>query len=122
MSTRVFLAQAAFVTLGLLAAGCGGSSSSTGVDDGREIQSVSLTLTDAGCDPAAMEVASGPVTFQVENKGASGVTELEVIKGKRILGEVENLADGLSESSRSRCSRARTSSTAPTARRRSAGP
>ncbi len=96
MSTRVFLAQAAFVTLGLLAAGCGGSSSSTGADDGREIQSVSLTLTDAGCDPAAMEVASGPVTFQVENKGASGVTELEVIKGKRILGEVENLADGLS--------------------------
>ena len=38
---------------------------------------------------------SGLVTFNVENKGAAGVTELEVIKDKRILGEVENLADGL---------------------------
>ena len=35
------------------------------------------------------------VTFKVENTGAAGVTELEVIKDKRILGEVENLAAGL---------------------------
>ena len=54
-----------------------------------------FAITDAGCDPSTAETTSGLVTFEVENKGAAGVTELEVIKDKRILGEVENLADGL---------------------------
>jgi iron uptake system component EfeO len=80
--------------VGLLATGCGDSSSPASADGNEEIQSVSLALTDAGCDPAAVEIPSGPVTFTVENKGASAVTELEVIKDKRILGEIENLADG----------------------------
>ena len=57
---------------------------------------MSFALTDAGCDPITAEIASGLVTFEVENKGAAGVTELEVVKDDRILGEVENLADGLS--------------------------
>ena len=57
---------------------------------------VSFALTDAGCDPSTAEIASGPTTFEVENKGAAAVTEFEVIKDKRILGEVENLAAGLS--------------------------
>jgi iron uptake system component EfeO len=90
------LGLAGLAALGLLAAGCGGSSSSMPAEESTAIQSVSLALTDAGCDPGALEIASGPVTFEVENKGASAVTELEVIREKRILGEVENLADGLS--------------------------
>jgi iron uptake system component EfeO len=95
MSGRA-LVVAAPIALSLLAAGCGDSSSSAQAEGGKTVQSVSVTLTDAGCDPAAIELTSGPVTFEVENKGASAVTELEVIKSKRILGEVENLADGLS--------------------------
>ena len=54
-----------------------------------------FAITDAGCEPNTAATTSGLVTFNVENKGAAGVTELEVIKDKRILGEVENLADGL---------------------------
>ncbi len=82
-------------SLGLVAAGCG-ESSSTGAagDEKSTIRSLSFALTDAGCDPATAEIPAGPVTFEVENKGASAVTELEVIKGKRILGEIENLSDG----------------------------
>ena len=58
-------------------------------------KTMTFAITDAGCEPNTAETTSGLVTFQVENKGAAGVTELEVIKDKRILGEVENLADGL---------------------------
>jgi iron uptake system component EfeO len=82
--------------LGLIAAGCGDSSSPATADSNAKIQSVAIALTDAGCDPAAVKIPAGPVTFKVENKGASAVTELEVTKGKRILGEIENLADGFS--------------------------
>src|SRR4029079_19146622 len=57
-----------------------------------------VTLTDAGCSPAALKLPSGPTTFNVTNKGAAAVTELEVMKGSRILGEVENVADGLHNS------------------------
>jgi iron uptake system component EfeO len=88
--------------LGLLAAGCGESTSTTlttttttGEGDRRGARTMSFAITDAGCEPNRAETTSGLVTFEVENKGAAGVTELEVIKDKRILGEVENLADGL---------------------------
>lgn len=57
---------------------------------------MAFTLTDEGCNPITASTESGLITFQVENKGAAGVTELEIVKDKRILGEVENLADGLS--------------------------
>jgi iron uptake system component EfeO len=36
------------------------------------------------------------VTFEVSNDGAAGVTELELLDGDKILGERENLSDGLS--------------------------
>ena len=85
--------------VGLFSSGCGGSSdsssSSTTETTKNRARSMAFALTDAGCDPNAATTASGLVTFNVENKGAAGVTELEVIKDKRILGEVENLADGL---------------------------
>ena len=92
--------KAAFLALasvGLLCAGCGeATTGSASVDDEQGINSASFALTDAGCDPSTAEIASGPTTFEVENKGAAAVTEFEVIKDKRILGEVENLAAGLS--------------------------
>jgi iron uptake system component EfeO len=77
-------------------AACGGTSSSTssssGEDTGR--RQVDVSFTDAGCQPARLSLTAGPTTFNVTNDGASGVTEYEILDGTRILGEVENLADG----------------------------
>jgi iron uptake system component EfeO len=75
----------------LLVAGCGSS------DDGPAgAKKMSFKLTDAGCDPHDAKAPAGPLTFEVENAGSSSVTELEVMDGETILGEVENLSDGLS--------------------------
>jgi len=57
-----------------------------------------VTLTDAGCSPAQLKLASGPTTFDVSNDSADAVTEFEVMKGSKILGEVENVAVGLHRS------------------------
>ena len=94
-------ALAAAASLALLAAGCGDSSSPSGTAQGEgsnndDARSMTFTITDEGCNPITATTESGPITFRVENKGAAAVTELEIVKGKRILGEVENLADGLS--------------------------
>jgi iron uptake system component EfeO len=88
---------AAALALPLVAAACGGSGSDAGgSDSGSEHQTVSVKITDAGCEPAVLELRSGPTTFQVTNDGASDVTEYEVLDGDRILGEAENIAPGLS--------------------------
>jgi iron uptake system component EfeO len=80
------------VALGsLLIAGCGGSD-----DSSSGAQKLTFKLTDAGCDPSNAEAQAGPTTFEVTNDGASGVTEFEVLKGDSIVGERENLTDGLS--------------------------
>jgi iron uptake system component EfeO len=85
---------AASVALGaLLVAGCGESD-----DAPAGAAKLSYKLTDAGCDPAQASIPAGPVTFDVTNDGAAGVTELEVLDGDTILGERENLSDGLSGS------------------------
>jgi iron uptake system component EfeO len=75
-------------SLGLVACGGGG-----GKSGGR---TVAVKLTDAGCEPASLTLPAGPTTFEVSNDGADAVTEFEVLEGDRILGEVENLAPGLS--------------------------
>ena len=74
-------------------AGCGESD-----DAPAGATKLSFKLTDAGCDPAQANAPAGPVTFDVTNDGAAGVTELEVLDGDTILGEKENLSDGLSGS------------------------
>jgi iron uptake system component EfeO len=81
--------------LGLVAltAGCGSSS-----DAPKGAKTMSFELTDAGCVPNSAKAAAGPITFDVENAGSSKVTELEVLDGDTILGEIENLSDGLSGS------------------------
>jgi iron uptake system component EfeO len=74
-----------------LIAGCGSGSSSA-----KGAKTLSFKLTDAGCDPHDAKVTAGPVNFEVENDGADGVTELELLDGDSIVAEVENLSDGLS--------------------------
>ena len=38
---------------------------------------------------------AGPVTFTVANTSAPGITEMELLRDQRIVGEKENLAPGL---------------------------
>jgi len=87
-STTILAAAALAVTL----AACG-ASTQTGDSNGRHVQ---VSLTDAGCDPARLELPAGPTTFAVTNQGADAVSEFEVLDGGRVLGEVENLTPGLS--------------------------
>ena len=91
-SRRIFL-TASLAIGSMLFAGCGDSD-----DAPAGATKLSFKLTDAGCDPAQASAPAGPVTFDVTNDGAAGVTELEVLDGDSILGEKENLSDGLSGS------------------------
>jgi iron uptake system component EfeO len=78
--------------LALLAAGCG-----SGEDTPAGAKTLSFELTDAGCDPHVAAAPAGPITFEIAG-GSSSVTELEVLDGEKILGERENVTDGLTDS------------------------
>ena len=60
-------------------------------------QHVAVKLTPDGC-PKPIKVKPGSVTFKVSNDGADNVSEFEVLKGSKIVGEVENIAPGLQRS------------------------
>jgi iron uptake system component EfeO len=90
---RAVLTVASAGLFALFAAACGSSD-----DAPKGAKTMSFELTDAGCVPNGTKAPAGPITFEVENAGTSKVTELEVLDGDTILGEVENLSDGLSGS------------------------
>lgn len=90
--TRLTLIATA-VGLASIAAGCG-----SGDDTPAGAKKMSFALTDAGCEPNLAKAPAGPIAFEVENEGASEVTEFEVLRGDEVLGEKENLSDGLSGS------------------------
>jgi iron uptake system component EfeO len=48
------------------------------------------------CEPHDASAPAGPIDFQIENAGTTKVTEMEIMEGETILGEKENLSDGLS--------------------------
>src|SRR4030095_9051280 len=57
---------------------------------------IPVTATDTECKVARSEAQAGTVTFTVTNKGGK-VTEFYVYAtGDRVMGEVENIAPGLS--------------------------
>jgi iron uptake system component EfeO len=96
------LATAAALTL----SGCGSHSdtatSATATSSAGGVNTVNVTMTNDGggdgkdiCKLDTSSVAAGPVTFKVTNTNAPGITELELIKDQRIVGEKENLAPGL---------------------------
>lgn len=93
LSLRPLLIAAACGLLALFAAACG-----SGEDAPPGAKKMSFQLTDAGCVPNQAKAPAGPITFEVENAGTSAVTEFEVMDGETILGEKENLSDGLSGS------------------------
>jgi iron uptake system component EfeO len=77
----------------LLIAGCGDDATKTAeAGDGK----IAVAASDTSCEVAKAESAAGTVTFTVANKGAK-VTEFYVYApGDRVMGEVENIAPGLS--------------------------
>ena len=75
------------------------TTSASGATPANGVSTVNVTLTDdSGKDACSVDtstVPAGPVTFTVENSSAPGVTEMELLKDQRIVGEKENLAPGL---------------------------
>jgi len=59
---------------------------------------MAFKLTDAGCEPHDAKAPAGPIVFEIENAGTSKVTEMEILDGEKVLGEEENITDGLSGS------------------------
>jgi iron uptake system component EfeO len=90
---RIPLLLAACSATTVLAGGCGASE-----DPPPGAKKLSFELTDEGCLPHSTSAPAGPIAFEVENTGTSAVTEIEIMKGDSILGEKENLSDGLSGS------------------------
>jgi len=90
---RTALTVAAAALLTAFAAACGPSD-----DAPAGAKTMSFELTDAGCVPNTAKAPAGAIVFEVENAGTSKVSEFEVLDGDTVLGEVENLSDGLSGS------------------------
>jgi iron uptake system component EfeO len=91
---RPLLATAVAGLATILIAACG----SSGEDVPAGAKKLSFKLTDAGCVPSSAKAPAGPIAFEVENAGTSAVTEFEILEGNSILGEKEDLSDGLSGS------------------------
>jgi iron uptake system component EfeO len=85
----------AALSVGLLAAACAGSGTAGGAAPGEQNGEVQVALSDAGCRPTPQTVAAGPATFTVTNVGTAKVTEAELQSNGRILGEKENITEGL---------------------------
>ncbi|MFT3871205.1 MAG: EfeM/EfeO family lipoprotein [Nocardioides sp.] len=107
MRVRALLtALGVLTTVGLTS--CGGDDDSSGnaspdaksssASSGGAAQ-VAVTLASGGsgdtCTLDTDSVEAGPVTFTVTNESATGITEVELLSGLKILGEKENLAPGL---------------------------
>jgi iron uptake system component EfeO len=89
------------LTAGLLAAlttaACGSADAGSGGASGGEAaaDTVAVAASDDACDVASAELPAGTHEFQVTNSG-SQVTEFYVYaEGDRVMGEVENIAPGL---------------------------
>lgn len=87
---RAALCVGAAALLALFATACG----SGGDDAPAGAETISFKITDDGCSPHDAKAKAGPIDFEVESE-SSKVTELEVLDGETVLGEKENLTEGL---------------------------
>jgi len=99
------LAAIAVVSLAALAA-CGsgsGSKSDSSSAKGSGASRVTISLASGSngdeCQVDTTKVDAGPVTFTIDNKSATAITEVELQSDQKILGERENLAPGLPSTS-----------------------
>lgn len=88
-----FAFAALALTLSLGVSACGSSE-----DTPAAAKTISLKLTDSGCEPHSVTAPAGSIAFEIENAGTSKVTEMEIMEGDKVLGEKENITDGLSGS------------------------
>jgi iron uptake system component EfeO len=79
--------------VGLLAFSVSACGSSEDVPAGAT--ELGFELTDEGCLPHEASAPAGPITIEAENTGSSKVTEIEIMEGDSILGEKEDLSEGL---------------------------
>lgn len=92
-TTRFIVPAAAGVLVVAGLAGCGGGDDKETKGAGGPIV---VKATDTACEVGTTEVDAGQVTFKVTNSGAK-VNEFYVYAaGDRVMGEVENIAPGLS--------------------------
>jgi iron uptake system component EfeO len=89
-------AAAALLCAATLLAGCGGSGGSGAAAPSEPTTEVKIALSDAGCEPTPASVPPGPVKFSITNSGSAKVTEAELQRDGKILGEKESLTPGLS--------------------------
>lgn len=92
-SFRATLIVAAVGLLAVFVAACGSNEEAP-----PGAKKMAFKLTDAGCEPHDAKAPAGPINFEIENAGTTKVTEMEIMDGETILGEKENLSDGLSGS------------------------
>lgn len=90
LSVRAALCIGVAALLAIFISACG----SSGDDSNPDAKTLSFKITDAGCDPHDASSKAGPINFDIESE-SSKVTELEVLDGETILGEKENLTEGL---------------------------
>jgi iron uptake system component EfeO len=95
-----WFATPALAAAALTVAACGSSQDSAkSPSTTNGVATVNVTLANtAGKDACSLDSAkapAGPVTFKVANTSAPGITEVELLKDQRIVGEKENLAPGL---------------------------
>lgn len=94
--------RSAFVRLGLtvtasalLLTGCGSSSGGGGGAAEGDANPITVSASDDACEVGADELPAGTHTFRITNDG-SDVTEFYIYAaGDRVMGEVENIAPGL---------------------------
>jgi len=90
-------AGALALSLGMGLTGCAGNNDSKSdtqkSSDG--VTQVNVTLKDNTQEIDTTEVEAGPVTFNVTNESAAGISEFELLYNQKIVGEKENLAPGL---------------------------
>ena len=98
----VVLAALAPIVGGLVA--CTSSGTGSGADGGTAGKAgaaadphvANVTITAAkGCELNTTKFSAGGITFKIDNKDATAVSEVELLSGERILGEKENIAAGL---------------------------
>jgi iron uptake system component EfeO len=96
------LATAGWLALGVLTAvaACSSDPKSDPASGGSgDPHRVVVTITAAGgCVTDRESYAAGGLTFSITNKDATGVSEVELLSGERIVGEKENLPPGFSGS------------------------
>src|ERR1700716_4226728 len=99
-SHEFWLTAPALVAVAVFAAtACSHSNGASSPSKSGGTKAVKVTMANNGgkdgCALDTTSVPAGPVTFTVVNTSAPGITEMELLRDQRIVGEKENLAPGL---------------------------